>query len=374
MPDVKASVAIVGENQVAAAFRGAVRDAQSAADRMSSLFKTAFAGISVAAIAGLVKQTINLGEQIGLAAQKAGLGTKDFSELAYAAKRDNIEIEALSKAFKAMQVSLSNASQGGKDQTLTLHALGLEFKDLQGLKPDQQFELLAQRISELKDPADRTRASVELFGKAGADLLPMFEKGAAGIRKAREEAKQLGQSFDETTINHLREAEEAGKKLEASWGAFAVTMTAKVSPAIASVLDKLRIMAGGASQIESLKGQIEDLEQTGARLANWDPQGFARILKQISAAKQQLFELEQARLTAEHPDRRSMPGAQEQKAPGFAAASAAENAAKEAKKWNDWFTKQRHDTEDKFDAAYIEKSVDTEAAAAERKNDVYFQA
>ena len=80
-----------------------------------------------------------------------------------------------------MQVTLSEAGSGSKSANETLSALGLTFKELQALEPDKQFEVLADRISGLKDPADRTRAAVELFGRAGADLLPLFEQGAAGI-------------------------------------------------------------------------------------------------------------------------------------------------------------------------------------------------
>jgi hypothetical protein len=213
----KATFRIEGEDATAAAFRSALGNATGTANRMQAVFRTAFAGISVAAIAGIAGRAIEMGDELNKAAIKAGISGKAISELAHAAKMSDIELDALSTSLKKMQVNLSQAATGGKAQQESLRALNIELKDIKGIGADKQFELIADRISMLSDPADRARAATELFGKAGADLLPMFEQGAEGIRKAREEARAMGKSFDDETIKKLADADDSIKRLKASW-------------------------------------------------------------------------------------------------------------------------------------------------------------
>jgi hypothetical protein len=217
----------------------AVGMAERAAGKIKTAFKFAGGGLIGAMLVSSAKQAIEFGDNINKAAVKAGIGSKAMSELAYAAKLADIDIASLSTALKKMQVSLSEASTGAKQPKMALDALGISIADIQKRKPEAQFELLADRISKLQDPADRARAATDLFGKAGADLLPLFEQGAAGIAKARAEAEKLGLSFGDDQIKKLSAADESIKRLDASWKGFAATLTAAVAPALSTVFDRL---------------------------------------------------------------------------------------------------------------------------------------
>ena len=245
----------------------AVGIAQSAAGKLQSAFKFAGGGLLGGAVLGIAKQAIDLGGALDDARIKAGVSGRAISELAYAAKFAEVDLASLSTALQKMQVFLSNAATGGKAQNEALRALGLTFKELKELAPDKQFELIADRISQLKDPADRTRAAVELFGKSGASLLPLFEQGAAGIRKAREEAQRLGASFSDQQLKKLAEAGDAVDRLSLSWQSFATTLTAKVSPPLIAVLDALSGVNRARAQEEAgknlalLSSQLKALER-----------------------------------------------------------------------------------------------------------------
>lgn len=231
MADAKARFRIEGEDATAAAFRSALGNAQRTASGISSAFRGAFAGLGVSAVVGVARAAIETGDELQKAAIKAGIAGKQMSELAYAAKLSDVELGALSTSLRFMQKNLSEAASGGKTQKETLDALGLSISDLRDLKADEQFELLADRISQLRDPADRARAATEVFGKAGADLLPMFEQGAAGIRAARIEAEKFHMAFSDEQLAQLADADDAIKRMKASFDGLATTLTAKVAPA-----------------------------------------------------------------------------------------------------------------------------------------------
>ena len=239
----------------------AVGMAESAAAKFKKAFSFVTAGagggLLSAALIGAAKEAIEFGDNINKAAIKAGIGGKAMSELAYAAKLADVDVASLSVAIKKMQVSLSEAGSGSKTAQSSLAALGLTVDQLQKRKPEQQFELIADRISKLADPADKARAATELFGKAGVDLLPMFEQGAAGIAKATAEARKLGLSFSDDQLNSLSDADDATKRLSASWEGFGTVLTAKVAPVLSQIMDSL-----AGLDTRSTAAKIKALEDT----------------------------------------------------------------------------------------------------------------
>jgi uncharacterized phage infection (PIP) family protein YhgE len=239
----KAKVRIEGEDATAAAWRSALGRAKSSADNFSKIWKASLVGIGfssvTSAIVGVAKEAIELGDNLNKAAIKAGVSGKTISELAYAAKMADVELDSLSTALKKMQVSLSQAQTGGKAQIETLRAIGIEIEDIQDLKADEQFERIADGIASLGRAEDRTRALTELFGKAGAELAPLFEQGAAGIRKAREEADQLGLSFNDETLQRMAQFDDQIKSLSARFEGLAMNGLAKAYPALDRFMSRL---------------------------------------------------------------------------------------------------------------------------------------
>lgn len=245
-------------------------------------------GAAVAGFVSLGKRAIEAGDDLNKAAIKAGVTGEAISELAYAAKLSDVDLGSLSTALRKMQQNLSEAASGGKAQIETLQALGLSIKDLQALAPDRQFELIADRISQLKDPADRSRAAVEEFGRAGADLLPMFEQGAEGIRMAREEAQRLGLSFSGDQLKALADADDAVKKMKASLDGLALTLTAKVAPALADFANAWTATLAGGKARYTLELQVASESLDRAKAAGADPESLARIQKRIDDLKKEL--------------------------------------------------------------------------------------
>lgn len=246
MADYTAKWRIQGENGMQTAFRSILGDAKSTSDRMSTMFRTAFAGVSAAAvvtgIGRAMRSAIEYGDEMQKAAAKTGIGAGAFSELAAAAKLSDIEVGSLSTALRKMQVAVSEAGSGAKEPLKAFHALGIEFATFRKLRADEQFELLADRINALKDPADKVRAAVALFGRAGADLLPMFSEGAEGIRKAREEVERLGGALTDEQIKKLADADDAIKRLTMTWQGFSRTVAATAAGPINTFLEKLQTM------------------------------------------------------------------------------------------------------------------------------------
>ena len=236
----QAQVVLTAVDRTQGAINSAMKGLKGLGDQASFL-KRAFAGVGAVAVGQFLTRTamqaIQYGDEINKAAIKSGLAAEAISSLAYAAKQSDVDLGSLSTSIRKMQIALSEAATGGKAQKETLDALGLSIAEIKALQPDRQFELIADRISMLTDPADRARAATDLFGKSGAELLPLFEQGAAGIRAAREEAERLGIVLSTEQVQALAEADDALKRFTQSWDSFAAKITSKVAPVLTDILD-----------------------------------------------------------------------------------------------------------------------------------------
>lgn len=223
-------------------------------------------GVSLAAskFKDFVTGAIEAGDAMAKAATKAGANVEQFSELAYAAQLADVSLESLSNSVKFMQKAIAT----GND---SIGEIGVSLADLQRLEPDKQFEVLADAIAGIQDPAERTRRVLEIFGRAGSDLLPLFEQGADGIRRARLEAQQLGKVLTEENAKAIQEADDAIKRLKASYEAFAQTFAVKVVPAVTAVADSFRKLLGGATDLEKLESKLEFLERFNDSNAFFNP-------------------------------------------------------------------------------------------------------
>lgn len=324
MPDPKVKIRLEAEAALGAGIRQALGQIEGFSEKAKGLLKGAFAGLSIAGITEAVNKTLEFGDQLNKASIKSGIATKAFSELAYAARLSGVETDTLSTSFVFMQKALGMASTGAKEQNDALKALGLKLGDIKSLAPEKQFELFGDRISKLKDPTDKALAAVSLFGRAGANLLPLFEQGAEGIRKAREEAQKVGQSFSKEQLQKLTDAKDSVDRLKESFSALATTLLSKVAPAITRFFNDLTGITPATVPLQELMQQKLDML---ARLPESHPER-AKLQADI-AALQRKIRLSSPPVT--HNRGLTLYKPEEQAPPGFTdtAASAADAAAAE---------------------------------------------
>lgn len=187
----------------------------------------------------VVREAFAYGDAVAQAGAKTGIAAEEFTGLAYAAWQADIGIGDLGTAFKGMQKNVADAGRGSDEAAKKFTNLGISLESFKRLAPEQQFLAIAEQISRLEDPADRTRAALDLFGKAGANLLPMFERGASGIREMIQQAERMNAVMSGEQVEALDQADRAIKNLNESWKIFGRTLGAEVGPALSEILDLL---------------------------------------------------------------------------------------------------------------------------------------
>lgn len=244
-----------------ARLQGDLGKAVGMAERAAGQFKRVFGGLAAAGgglgLAAIAGQAISLGDELQKGALRAGVSAGEFSKLAAAAKQADVDMGTLSRGLKEMQKTISEAASGSKSATDSLDAIGLSAQRLRQLSPTKQLEAIADGLNRITDPADRSRRGAEILGKAYLDLVPALEGGAAGLRALVTEQEKLGNTFSDQQIKRLADADDAIKKLKASWSGFATTLVSFVAPALTGILNQL-------SELSAAKGidRIEDRLRT----------------------------------------------------------------------------------------------------------------
>lgn len=161
-----------------------------------------------------VKSWASMGDEIAKMARKTGMSTEALSELRHAAMLSGTDLETVEKAIKRMSTSITEARDGVETYTSAFKKIGIQASELIGLKPEEAFLKIGAALAEIEDPLLRAATAQELFGRAGMDLLPMFDSGAEGLEKMREEAHKLGVVFDEEAAKKAEELTDAFTRVE----------------------------------------------------------------------------------------------------------------------------------------------------------------
>lgn len=159
-----------------------LRDTNKTASGIGGAFKGlggalsgALAGIaSVGAIAAFSSALIDLGDQLWTVHERTGVAVEDLSKFQGAAEKSGTSLEAVAKGITRL-----NKSLGLKDDTFDiLKNLGVDTTNA-----TTAMMGLADVFEKTEDPALRTALAMQVFGKSGADLVPLLSQGREEIER-----------------------------------------------------------------------------------------------------------------------------------------------------------------------------------------------
>jgi hypothetical protein len=170
---------------------------------MATLGATLVASLSVAAVTGAIKSYTEFTGKLADMSAKTGIGTEALQRLKYAAEQNGSTLDQVTTAVSKLGQKLAG---GDSSAAGGLKALGLSFEDIRSMSPDKAFITIGDAIAKVEDPMARSKLAMDLFGKSGADLLPMLtghlsETAAAADRLGivmSDKAVQAGDRFGDT--------------------------------------------------------------------------------------------------------------------------------------------------------------------------------
>lgn len=150
-----------------------------------------FGAAALGAFGALTKVFVDFGSALQDMHDRTGLSIEALSELNFIADQTGSSMEDVEAAVRAMQRKIGDLASGSKSAAEAFEALGLTLEDLEDLAPEDQLKLIGRRLAAIPNATLRAAAAMDVLGKSGTKLIPMFK----GMDENSRRFKELGLSI-----------------------------------------------------------------------------------------------------------------------------------------------------------------------------------
>lgn len=276
-------------------------DTKRAEKRLKEFDATAKAwgkGIAASAAAAgtalgfMVKQSIDSMDQLAKQAQMVGTTTESLSGLSYAAELAGVSQETLVGSMAKLSKGMSDAAQNTGEALKAFQALQLDPKQFSGT--DEALLQIAERFEGLADGSEKTALAMALFGRSGAQLIPLLNAGRNGITELTDEARKFGIVIGTDSAKAAEEFNDNITRMQTLFKGLVTELTVAVLPALNQVLETLletskafkdqnlsQFFTGGILET----GQLKTAEENVTQLKD----SIAKLQAQIDIGKGGIF-------------------------------------------------------------------------------------
>jgi hypothetical protein len=234
---------------------------------------TAFKALSVAvaavsaAIVKAVGDTIKYTNEVRKASKATGVAVEKFQELAYAAKQEHGNTQALEKGLGNLTIRLGYAGDGLETYLRYFRTLGIEYKKNDGTlrNTEDVFRDIAEVASTGALTTEKLAAITQLFGaRAGRELVPMLRKGTEWFDKMAKEADNLGIIMSEKDIESAKAFDDKMTALKETSNALKRVFVTGLLPSLNSTAEMFKENAEHSGGLrDSIKDVGEWVGRTG---------------------------------------------------------------------------------------------------------------
>jgi len=242
---------VTGTEQVTA-LQGKFKQVEGAANRLTSrmgLLGGALGALApvatVGGLAALVGKTIEAGDKFNDLSQRTGVSVESLAKFNKAAATSGTDIDAVAKSLGRLSKGLYETATTGKGATAAaLNTLGISAKDAAGnLKSADQVTLeIANKFKAMPDGVEKTALAVQLFGKAGAEMIPMLNEGGKAIESL---SVKMTTAFAQKADEYNDKLATLGGKV----GGLAAGITVALLPALDAVATVLTLVVDGFTKL-----------------------------------------------------------------------------------------------------------------------------
>lgn len=202
----------LGFSRIASSASKVGKSFQAVGRDVSTMAKRIVAGVGIVggALLALTKRAASAGDAAAKSAQIVGMSAREWQRTAFAAEAYGVEAEQLKQGLFDLNKRTVEAIRGSEDAQGAFKRLGIELLDNNG-KVKSTSVLLAEisdRFAAMPDDARKAEAADRLFAGAALQLIPILNKGSAGLRELGDEAERLGFVMSDEA---LAESEAFGK-------------------------------------------------------------------------------------------------------------------------------------------------------------------
>lgn len=194
--------------------------------------------VGLGALTGATVMTINqtreYADRVDDMSKQIGLSKKGFQEWDYIIKRFGGNIEGLKMGMKTLVTQTINANSGNKAAIANFQKLGISIKNNNGqLKNQEQlFEEVVAKLQKYPDGVAKAKLANDLFGRSGADLMPMFKENATAISELKTEMEKLGIVMSDEQIEAANTCSDNIETIQRGFGVITMSLGNELIPTV----------------------------------------------------------------------------------------------------------------------------------------------
>lgn len=260
--------------------RAAAGDLTGSFSRLQGALGAIGLSAAVGGLAIMAQRAIDAQDEMSKLSQKVGVAVGELSQLRYAADLSGVSTQGLTNGIKTLSQRMTEAADATTRSAKLLKVLGVDT----AAGPAKAIETIANAFAKLPDGVTKSALAVELFGKAGLDLVPFLNQGADGIRKLKEEAERLGLKMNTETARAAEAFNDNMRAVKSTTEALGISLVNAVAPALQRISQDMKEAAieGGL-----LKAVLQGLRTAWAEAFFGDP-----VSERTEEIKREISELE----------------------------------------------------------------------------------
>lgn len=174
--------------------KGASEQMQKAADLAGKALGLLGVTLTIGAFTGFIRNAIDSAAALDNLSKRTSVSVKELSSLQLSYKLAGMSNDAMGSSMAKLSQQMSEGNVG-------LRALGVNARDAAGnlRTPTSVLMELSDKFAAMQDGAGKTALAMEIFGKSGAEMLPMLNGGSEGIREMTAMAEKLGIVIEDET-------------------------------------------------------------------------------------------------------------------------------------------------------------------------------
>lgn len=242
-------------------FVGAMQRVDAAlvgAQRRAVALQAGFGGIvsvfgQIAAVGAGLKSALDLGGKMSDLAAASGATAGEMLVFRQAVVNAGLGAESAGVVVARLQKAIGGINEDGQSTSDVFTKLGINLQSLSGMDLTQQMQTLSSAFARIDDPAQRAALAIEIFGRSGAQLLPLFRDSTA-FSTASQQVGGLADTMDAASskFDTLSDALGAmGVKSDQFFSAMANAMTDGAG--MADTLNSIDLTGWGEAVGASLK-------------------------------------------------------------------------------------------------------------------------
>lgn len=216
--------------------------------------------VAASAFAVKMKNIVDDADNLAKVSRKIGVATEELSALRYSADLAGVGFEEVTKGLIKLSKNAADASANLGSSRRAFDFIGVSVTSTDGSLRSINDILLdvADKFAAMGDGTKKAALAQELFGKAGADLIPMLNEGRKGLEENSKEAERFGIIIGQNTAIQAEKFNDNMTRLKAAFNGVFYNIANEIIPVLAQYSEQLR---EASRETNNLKEEIKNTDE-----------------------------------------------------------------------------------------------------------------